>query len=136
MKAQSEVLARKYRPNSFNEVIGQESISQTLALSLDSNRIAHAYLFSGLRGSGKTSTARIFAKALVCDNGPSSTPCGTCNSCEMANAGRHMDIIEMDAASSRKIDDIRDLIEHTKYKPSSARYKVFIIDVYICIFCW
>ncbi len=128
MKAQSEVLARKYRPNSFNEVIGQESISQTLALSLDSNRIAHAYLFSGLRGSGKTSTARIFAKALVCDNGPSSTPCGTCNSCEMANAGRHMDIIEMDAASSRKIDDIRDLIEHTKYKPSSARYKVFIID--------
>ncbi len=124
----SEVLARKYRPNNFQELIGQESITQTLSLALDSKRLSHAYLFSGLRGSGKTSTARIFSKALICDNGPTSNPCETCPNCVMAKEGRHMDIIEMDAASSRKIDDIRDLIEHTKYKPSSAKYKVFIID--------
>ena len=124
----SEVLARKYRPNNFQELIGQESITQTLSLALDSKRLSHAYLFSGLRGSGKTSTARIFSKALICDNGPTSNPCEICPNCVMAKEGRHMDIIEMDAASSRKIDDIRDLIEHTKYKPSSAKYKVFIID--------
>jgi len=124
----SEVLARKYRPDNFNELIGQETISQTLSLALDSNRLSHAYLFSGLRGSGKTSTARIFAKALICDNGPTSNPCGVCEHCVMAKEGRHMDIIEMDAASSRKIDDIRDLIEHTKYKPAAGKFKIFIID--------
>jgi len=124
----SEVLALKYRPNNFQELIGQDSITQTLSLALDSNRLSHAYLFSGLRGSGKTSTARIFSKALICDKGPTSTPCEECTNCKMASEGRHMDIIEMDAASSRKIDDIRDLIEHTKYKPASAKYKVFIID--------
>ncbi len=128
MKASSEVLARKYRPESFDELIGQETISQTLSLALDSKRLSHAYLFSGLRGSGKTSTARIFAKALVCVQGPTSKPCGICEHCSMAKESRHMDIIEMDAASSRKIDDIRDLIEHTKYKPSSAQFKIFIID--------
>ncbi|MEA3373681.1 MAG: DNA polymerase III subunit gamma/tau [Campylobacterota bacterium] len=128
MKASSEVLARKYRPESFDELIGQETISQTLSLALDSKRLSHAYLLSGLRGSGKTSTARIFAKALVCEHGPTSKPCGACEHCLMAKESRHMDIIEMDAASSRKIDDIRDLIEHTKYKPSSAQFKIFIID--------
>ncbi len=128
MKESSEVLARKYRPESFSELIGQETISQTLSLALDSNRLSHAYLFSGLRGSGKTSTARIFAKALICDQGPTSNPCGVCEHCVMAKEGRHMDIIEMDAASSRKIDDIRDLIEHTKYKPAAGQYKIFIID--------
>ncbi len=97
-------------------------------MALDQDRLGHAYLFSGLRGSGKTSTARIFAKALLCEQGPTSKPCDTCEQCTMANEGRHIDIIEMDAASSRKIDDIRDLIEHTKYKPSVGRYKVFIID--------
>lgn len=124
----SEVLALKYRPRRFEELIGQESISQTLALALDSKRLSHAYLFSGLRGSGKTSTARIFAKSLICENGPTSAPCDTCSHCVMANEGRHIDIIEMDAASSRKIDDIRDLIEHTKYRPASANVKIFIID--------
>ena len=128
MKTTSEVLARKYRPNTFEELIGQESITQTLSLALDSDRLSHAYLLSGLRGSGKTSTARIFAKALICDNGPTSKPCGTCTHCQMADESRHIDIIEMDAASSRKIDDIRDLIENTKYKPSAARFKIFIID--------
>ncbi|MEN8148090.1 MAG: DNA polymerase III subunit gamma/tau [Campylobacterota bacterium] len=128
MNESSEVLARKYRPESFSELIGQETISQTLSLALDANRLSHAYLFSGLRGSGKTSTARIFAKALICEQGPTSNPCGVCEHCVMAKEGRHIDIIEMDAASSRKIDDIRDLIEHTKYKPAAGQYKIFIID--------
>ena len=124
----SLALARKYRPASFDDLIGQESVSQTLSLALDGDRLSHAYLFSGLRGSGKTSTARIFAKALLCERGATSHPCGVCGDCMMAIEGRHMDIIEMDAASNRGIDDIKDLIEHTKYKPSSARYKIFIID--------
>lgn len=128
MSVRSEVLALKYRPKRFEELIGQESISQTISLALDTSRLSHAYLFSGLRGSGKTSTARIFAKSLVCDEGPTSSPCDVCSHCVMANEGRHIDIIEMDAASSRKIDDIRDLIEHTKYRPASSRYKIFIID--------
>jgi len=124
----SLALARKYRPATFNDLIGQEAVSQTLSLALDGNRLSHAYLFSGLRGSGKTSTARIFAKALLCEQGATSQPCGTCTHCTMAAENSHMDIIEMDAASNRGIDDIKDLIEHTKYKPSSARYKIFIID--------
>ncbi len=123
-----EVLARKYRPSNFDELIGQETIAQTLSLALDANRLSHAYLFSGLRGSGKTSTARIFAKALICEEGMSHQPCDKCSNCIMAKEGRHMDIIEMDGASSRKIDDIRDLIEQTKYKPAAARFKIFIID--------
>ncbi len=128
MKESSEVLARKYRPSNFDELIGQETIAQTLSLALDSNRLSHAYLFSGLRGSGKTSTARIFAKALICEQGMSHEPCGVCPNCVMAIENRHMDIIEMDGASSRKIDDIRDLVEQTKYRPATARFKIFIID--------
>ncbi len=124
----SLALARKYRPATFDDLIGQEAVAQTLSLALDSDRLSHAYLFSGLRGSGKTSTARIFAKALLCEKGTTSHPCGICSHCVMATESRHMDIIEMDAASNRKIDDIRELIEHTKYKPSTARYKIFIID--------
>ena len=124
----SLALARKYRPATFDDLIGQEAVSQTLSLALDGNRLSHAYLFSGLRGSGKTSTARIFAKALLCEKGATSHPCGVCTHCVMAADNSHMDIIEMDAASNRGIDDIKDLIEHTKYKPSSARYKIFIID--------
>ena len=125
---EKKVLALKYRPHRFEDLVGQSTISQTLSLALDSNRLSHAYLFSGLRGSGKTSTARIMAKALLCSNGPSSKPCEQCDNCLSANANKHLDIIEMDAASNRGIDDIKDLIEHTKYKPSSARFKVFIID--------
>ncbi len=128
MRASSEVLARKYRPKSFDELIGQDTISQTLSLALDKNRLSHAYLFSGLRGSGKTSTARIFAKALICEKGITHQPCGTCQNCMLSLENRHMDIVEMDGASSRKIDDIRDLIEQTKYKPTTARFKIFIID--------
>jgi DNA polymerase-3 subunit gamma/tau len=124
----SLALARKYRPATFDDLIGQEAVSQTLSMALENDRLSHAYLFSGLRGSGKTSTARIFAKALLCEKGTTAHPCGVCNHCVMASESRHMDIIEMDAASNRKIDDIRELIEHTKYKPSTARYKIFIID--------
>lgn len=124
----NKVLALKYRPSKFEDLIGQDSISETLSLALDKNRLSHAYLFSGLRGSGKTSTARIMAKALVCQNAPTSKPCEVCDSCLSANNGRHLDIVEMDAASNRGIDDIKDLIEHTKYRPTSAKYKVFIID--------
>ncbi len=124
----SEVLALKYRPSTFDKLIGQDSVIQTLTAALDQNRLSHAYLFSGLRGSGKTSTARIFSKCMVCDKGPTSKPCEVCENCKMANENRHIDIIEMDAASSRKIDDIRALIEQTKYKPNSARFKIFIID--------
>jgi DNA polymerase-3 subunit gamma/tau len=121
-------LARKYRPSSFDSLVGQEAVARTLSLALDSTKLSHAYLFSGIRGSGKTSTARIFAKALLCENGPTSKPCQSCKQCTMANEGRHIDIIEMDAASNRGIDDIKELIEHTKYKPSIGRYKIFIID--------
>jgi len=125
---EKRVLALKYRPHRFEDLVGQSTVSQTLSLALDSSRLSHAYLFSGLRGSGKTSTARIMAKALLCSNGPTSKPCEVCDNCKSANSNRHLDIIEMDAASNRGIDDIKDLIEHTKYKPSSARFKVFIID--------
>ena len=128
LSKQNQVLALKYRPSRFEDLIGQESISTTLSLALDKNRLSHAYLFSGLRGSGKTSTARIMAKSLVCDNAPTSKPCDQCSGCLSANEGRHIDIVEMDAASNRGIDDIKDLIEHTKYRPTSAKYKVFIID--------
>jgi len=124
----SLALARKYRPTSFDELIGQEAVSGTLSLALERDRLSHAYLFSGLRGSGKTSTARIFAKALLCEKGITAHPCGICSNCKMAIEGRHMDIIEMDGASNRGIDDIKELIEHTKYKPAMARYKIFIID--------
>ncbi len=124
----SKVLALKYRPKKFSDLIGQESVSQTLSLALKTDKLAHAYLFSGLRGSGKTSSARILAKALACQNAPTDEPCGVCAGCLSAEEGRQMDIIEMDAASNRKIEDIRGVIESTKYKPSQAKYKVFIID--------
>ncbi len=123
-----QALALRYRPRNFDELIGQESVSKSLTHALSENRLTHAYLFSGLRGSGKTSSARIFSKALVCENGPTSKPCEKCSHCIMANESRHIDIIEMDAASHRKIDDIRELIEQTKYAPASARFKIFIID--------
>ncbi|MCD8213127.1 MAG: DNA polymerase III subunit gamma/tau [Campylobacter sp.] len=123
-----QALALKYRPKNFDELIGQEAVSKSLTHALQEGRISHAYLFSGLRGSGKTSSARIFSKALVCEHGPTARPCEICPQCIMANESRHMDIIEMDAASHRKIDDIRELIEQTKYNPAMARYKIFIID--------
>ncbi|MBZ7930033.1 DNA polymerase III subunit gamma/tau [Campylobacter molothri] len=123
-----QALAVKYRPKTFDELIGQKTVSTSLKYALNNNRLAHAYLFSGLRGSGKTSSARIFSRALVCDQGPSDTPCGTCKQCIAALEGKHIDIIEMDAASNRGLEDIQALIEQTKYAPSMARFKIFIID--------
>ena len=125
---ESKVLALKYRPKNFDELVGQESVSKTLKYSLVQNNLANAYLFSGLRGSGKTSSARIFAKTILCEKAPTSNPCEVCDSCKMANSSSHIDIIEMDAASNRKIDDIRDLIDQTQYQPSIGKYKIFIID--------
>ncbi|ELY7257568.1 DNA polymerase III subunit gamma/tau [Campylobacter upsaliensis] len=123
-----QALAIKYRPKTFDELIGQKAVSASLRYALNSKRLAHAYLFSGLRGSGKTSSARIFSRALVCDEGPNATPCGTCKQCIAALEGKHIDIIEMDAASNRGLEDIQNLIEQTKYAPSMARFKIFIID--------
>ncbi|WP_100994618.1 DNA polymerase III subunit gamma/tau [Helicobacter pylori] len=123
-----QVLALKYRPKHFSELVGQESVAKTLSLALDNQRLANAYLFSGLRGSGKTSSSRIFARALMCEEGPKAVPCDTCIQCQSALNNHHMDIIEMDGASNRGIDDVRNLIEQTRYKPSFGRYKIFIID--------
>lgn len=123
-----QALAIKYRPKTFDELVGQKAVSASLKYALNSKRLAHAYLFSGLRGSGKTSSARIFSRALVCDEGPSATPCGICKQCKAALEGKHIDIIEMDAASNRGLEDIQSLIEQTKYAPSMARFKIFIID--------
>ncbi|GAA9602138.1 DNA polymerase III subunit gamma/tau [Helicobacter pylori] len=123
-----QVLALKYRPKHFSELVGQESVAKTLSLALDNQRLANAYLFSGLRGSGKTSSSRIFARALMCEKGPKAVPCDTCTQCQSALNNHHIDIIEMDGASNRGIDDVRNLIEQTRYKPSFGRYKIFIID--------
>ncbi|MFP6121069.1 DNA polymerase III subunit gamma/tau [Helicobacter pylori] len=123
-----QVLALKYRPKHFSELVGQESVAKTLSLALDNQRLANAYLFSGLRGSGKTSSSRIFARALMCEEGPKAVPCDTCIQCQSALNNHHIDIIEMDGASNRGIDDVRNLIEQTHYKPSFGRYKIFIID--------
>ncbi|MCQ2757423.1 DNA polymerase III subunit gamma/tau [Helicobacter pylori] len=123
-----QVLALKYRPKHFSELVGQESVAKTLSLALNNRRLANAYLFSGLRGSGKTSSSRIFARALMCEEGPKAVPCDTCTQCQSALNNHHIDIIEMDGASNRGIDDVRNLIEQTRYKPSFGRYKIFIID--------
>jgi DNA polymerase-3 subunit gamma/tau len=122
------VLARKMRPQVFEEVIGQRHITQTLQNAITQNRVAHAFLFTGARGVGKTSTARILAKALNCENGPSINPCNQCTSCREISAGNSMDVIEIDGASNRGIDEIRELRENVRYTPAKSRYKIFIID--------
>jgi DNA polymerase III subunit gamma/tau len=122
------VLARKWRPQGFDDLIGQESILRLLTNSLEQGKIAHAYLFSGPRGVGKTSTARILAKALNCSNGPTAHPCGTCPFCTSITDGSSVDVMEIDGASNNSVNDIRDLRERVKYVPSGGRYKVYIID--------
>jgi DNA polymerase III subunit gamma/tau len=123
-----QVIARKWRPQTFAEVIGQEHVTRTLANAIVSNRVAHAYIFSGARGVGKTTTARILAKALNCAKGPAAEPCNECDSCREISSGSSLDVIEIDAASNRGIDQIRELREMVRYAPASSRYKVVILD--------
>ncbi|HEY4709344.1 MAG TPA: DNA polymerase III subunit gamma/tau [Candidatus Acidoferrales bacterium] len=123
-----KVIARKYRPQTFSEIVGQQHVTRTLANAIESNRVAHAYIFSGVRGVGKTTAARILAKALNCVNGPTAQPDGTCDSCREISAGTSLDVLEIDAASNRGIDQIRELREMVRYAPASSRYKVVILD--------
>jgi DNA polymerase-3 subunit gamma/tau len=123
-----EVLARKWRPQTFEDVIGQEHIAKTLMNAIRGDRVAHAYLFSGSRGVGKTSVARIFAKAINCTEGEPGTPCNKCRSCVAITEGSSVDVQEIDGASNRGIDEIRELRDSIKYMPSSSRYRVYIID--------
>jgi DNA polymerase-3 subunit gamma/tau len=123
-----KVIARKYRPQTFREIVGQQHVTKTLANAINSNRVAHAYIFSGVRGVGKTTTARILAKALNCVKGPTAEPDGTCDSCREISAGSSLDVLEIDAASNRGIDQIRELREMVRYAPASSRYKVVILD--------
>jgi DNA polymerase-3 subunit gamma/tau len=125
---QYQVLARKWRPRNFQELVGQDHVSRTLLNALQSGRLAHAFLFSGPRGSGKTTTARILAKALNCHDGKPGEPCNTCPACVEIAAGNCMDVLEIDAASNRGIDEIRELKEKTRYNPARDRNKIFIID--------
>ncbi len=125
---QYQVLARKWRPQNFHEIVGQEHVSRTLLNALENGRIAHAFLFSGPRGSGKTSTARILAKALNCHEGRPGDPCGSCPSCKEIKAGNCIDVLEIDAASNTGVDNVRQLIEQARYQPARDRHKIFIID--------
>jgi len=122
------VISRKYRPKSFDEVVGQEHIVTTLINAIQSNRVAHAYLFTGPRGVGKTSMARILSKALNCKNGPTGTPCNDCSICKSITNGNDIDVLEIDGASNRGIDEIRNIRQNVGYAPAISRYKIYIID--------
>lgn len=123
-----QVLARKWRPKKFSELVGQEHVVRALTNALESQRVHHAFLFTGTRGIGKTTIARIFAKSLNCERGQSSNPCGECAACRDIDAGRFMDMIEIDAASNTGVDDVRQVIENAQYAPSRGRFKVYLID--------
>lgn len=122
------VLARKWRPQTFRDLIGQEHVSQTLKNAIDSGRVAHAFLFTGARGVGKTSSARILAKALNCEQGPTADPCNVCPACMEITAGTSVDVLEIDGASNTGVDDVRELRENSRYLPSRSRFKIFIVD--------
>jgi len=123
-----QVLARKWRPRNFTELVGQDHVQQALVNALDNDRLHHAYLFTGTRGVGKTTIARIFAKSLNCDTGVSSTPCGICSACTEIDEGRFVDLVEVDAASRTKVEDTRELLENVQYAPTRGRYKVYLVD--------
>jgi DNA polymerase III subunit gamma/tau len=123
-----EVFARKYRPQTFDDLVGQTHVAQTLKNAVAQNRLAHAYLFVGPRGVGKTSTARILAKALNCIHGPTITPCGVCDNCREIAAGNSLDVIEIDGASNNSVEDVRELRDNVRYAPAKGRYKIYLID--------
>ncbi|PYJ19180.1 MAG: DNA polymerase III subunit gamma/tau, partial [Verrucomicrobia bacterium] len=123
-----EVFARKYRPQTFDDLVGQAHVSRTLKNAVAQNRLAHAYLFVGPRGVGKTSTARILAKSLNCVKGPTVTPCGVCDNCKEIAAGNSLDVIEIDGASNNSVEDVRQLRENVRYAPAKGRYKIYLID--------
>ena len=123
-----QVFARKYRPQTFDDLVGQNHVSQTLKNAVEQNRLAHAYLFVGPRGVGKTSTARILAKALNCVKGPTVTPCGVCDNCREIAAGNSLDVIEIDGASNNSVEDVRELRDNVRYAPAKGRYKIYLID--------
>jgi DNA polymerase III subunit gamma/tau len=123
-----QVLARKYRPRSFDTLVGQAHVVQALKNALNQKRLHHAYLFTGTRGVGKTTLARILAKALNCENGISSSPCGTCSACTEIDQGRYVDLIEVDAASNTQVDNMRDLLDNAQYAPTQGQFKIYIID--------
>jgi len=123
-----QVLARKWRPANFEQMVGQEHVLQALVNALDSQRLHHAYLFTGTRGVGKTTVARIFAKSLNCDAGITSKPCGSCPSCVEIDEGRSVDLIEIDAASRTGVDDMRELLDNVQYAPTRGRFKIYLID--------
>ena len=123
-----QVLARKWRPRNFSQMVGQTHVVQSLVNGLDQDRLHHAFLLTGTRGVGKTTLARIFAKCLNCEQGVSSTPCDECAACVDIDAGRFVDMLEVDAASRTKVDDTREILENVQYAPTRGRYKVYIID--------
>src|SRR5216110_1652617 len=123
-----EVFARKYRPQTFDDLVGQAHVSRTLKNAVAQNRLAHAYLFVGPRGVGKTPTARILAKSLNCVKGPTVTPCGECDNCREIAAGNSLDVIEIDGASNNSVEDVRQLRDNVRYAPAKGRYKIYLID--------
>ncbi|MEQ8516365.1 MAG: DNA polymerase III subunit gamma/tau, partial [Chromatocurvus sp.] len=123
-----QVLARKWRPGTFSEMVGQQHVLKALSNALDHDRLHHAYLFSGTRGVGKTTVARILAKCLNCEQGVSSQPCGQCGACVEVAEGRSVDLIEVDAASRTKVDDTRELLDNVQYAPTRNRFKIYLID--------
>ncbi len=123
-----QVLARKYRPKNFHELLGQDHVATALINAINNERLHHAYLFTGTRGVGKTTIARILAKCLNCETGITSTPCGVCDTCQAIDAGRFIDLIEIDAASRTKVEDTRELLDNVPYAPTQGRYKVYLID--------